>query len=112
MAETDKVTSVEYFLAPLLLAALLGGLALMLRWGFSRGGSLVRRTDDTPAARDTFGLLVDVHTTRSFSDARALVERLTAARIKATAAHTTEGWTVYVWPADEPAAREILNTPS
>jgi hypothetical protein len=104
------LTSAEYFLGPLLLAVLLGGLALMLRWTFSRGGSLVRRTDDSPAARDAFGLLVDVRTTRSYAEARTLVERLTKAGIKATAARTTEGWTVYVWPADEPTARQIVNS--
>jgi hypothetical protein len=102
------VTSVEYFLAPLVVAALLVGLTLMLRWTFSRGGSLVRRANDAPAPRDTFGLLVDVRTTGSYTEVRTMVERLTEERIRATAARTTDGWTVYVWPADEPAARRIL----
>jgi hypothetical protein len=105
------LTTIEFFAAPLIGLIIVGGLVLFLRWAFSRGDSLVRRSDTTPAPRDTFGLLIDIRTTDSYSEARRLVERLTAAKIKATAAHTTEGWTVYVWPADEAAARDIARSP-
>jgi hypothetical protein len=107
-----NVAGSEYFAAPVLVGAVLGALVLVLRWAFSRGsGSLVRRVDPHPAPRDTFGLLVDVHTTSSYDEVRRLVERLTAAKIRATAARTTEGWTVYVWPADEADAREVIRSP-
>jgi len=104
------VTSVEYFFGPLLVLALLGVLVLMLRWAFSRGDSLVRRGDRPPAEPDRFGLLTDVQSAPSYTDARKTVEALTRARIKATAARTTKGWTVYVWPADVNAARDVLRS--
>jgi hypothetical protein len=102
---------VDYFVFPVVVLAFVGGMVLLLRWAFSRGtGSLVRRVDNTPAPRDTFGVLVDVRTTGSYAEARRLVERLTERKIRATAARTTEGWTIYVWPADEAAARSHLET--
>jgi hypothetical protein len=102
----------EYFVFPIVAAALIGGVVLLLRWAFSsaKGGSLVRRTDYSPASRDSFGLLVDIHTSPTYAEARRIVERLTQQRIRATTARTTEGWSVYVWPADETAARDILST--
>ena len=104
------MTPTDYFVFPVVTLAFIGGMVLLLRWAFSRGtGSLVRRTDYSPAPRDTFGLLVDVRTAASYAEARKLVERLTEQKIRATAARTTEGWTVYVWPADESAARTLLD---
>jgi hypothetical protein len=99
----------RYFLFPVVTLALIGGMVLLLRWAFSSGsGSLVRRIDASPAPHDTFGLLVDVHTAKTYADARRSVEVLTALKIRATAARTTEGWSVYVWPGDEAAARAAL----
>jgi hypothetical protein len=99
----------QYFLFPVVTLALIGAVILLLRWAFSgTKGSLVRRTDYSPADRDTFGLLVDVHTSSTYAEARRTVSLLADRRIKATAARTTDGWSVYVWPADEPAARAIL----
>jgi hypothetical protein len=100
----------EYFAFPIVAALLIGGVVLLLRWAFSsaKGGSLVRRTDYKPADRTDFGLLVGIHTARTYADARRIAERLTRQRIRATTARTTDGWAVYVWPADEAAAREIL----
>lgn len=102
----------QYFLFPVVALALVGGMVLLLRWAFSRpkGGSLVRRTDYSPADRDRFGLLVDVQTTRTYQEARVSVTMLRDFGIKATAARTTDGWTVYVWPADEQAARGFLKS--
>jgi hypothetical protein len=102
----------EYFIFPIVAAALIGAVVLLCRWAFSpaKGGSLVRRTDYSPARRDSFGLLVDIYTARSYDDARRTAERLTDQRIRATTARTTDGWSVYVWPADEAAAREFLKT--
>jgi len=102
----------RYFVFPIVALALIGGMLLLLRWAFSgaKGGSLVRRTDYSPAARDTFGLLVDVHTSSTYADARRTVSLLGGRQIRATAARTTDGWSVYVWPADEAAAREALKT--
>ncbi|WP_433007211.1 hypothetical protein [Kribbella sp. CA-294648] len=101
----------HYFLFPLVAIALIGGMVLLTRWAFSKakGGSLVRRTDYTPAEKDTFGLLVDVSTLRTYNEARVKVSMLKDLGIKATAARTKDGWSVYVWPADEAAARGFLD---
>jgi hypothetical protein len=101
---------VEYFIGPLAVIIPLGLLVLVLRWGFSRGDSLVRRVDTRPADPKTFGLLTAVHTTKSYADARKLIEKLTGARIRATAARTTDGWTVYVWPKDVDAAQDVIRS--
>lgn len=106
------MTSDRYFLFPVVTLALIGTMILLLRWAFSgKKSSLVRRNEHYPADRDTFGLLVNVHTTTTYADARRTVARLGERRIKATAARTTDGWSVYVWPADESTARAILKTP-
>ncbi|WP_350274414.1 hypothetical protein [Kribbella sp. HUAS MG21] len=103
----------QYFLFPLVVLGLAGVMVLLCRWAFSKakGGSLVRRVDQTPADRDAFGLLVDIRTVPNYNEARVLVSRLKDFGIKATAARTTDGWTVYVWPRDEPAARGLLDAP-
>lgn len=107
-----SVSPDRYFLFPVVTLALIGTVMLLLRWAFSgKKTSLVRRNVHFPADRDTFGLLVDVHTTTTYADARRTVARLGEGRIKATAARTTDGWSVYVWPADETTARAILKTP-
>ncbi|MGW1340017.1 hypothetical protein ACWCOV_03105 [Kribbella sp. NPDC002412] len=100
----------EYFAFPIVAGLLIGGVVLLLRWAFSsaKGGSLVRRTDYKPADRSEFGLLVGIHTARTFADARQVADRLTGQQIRATIARTTDGWAVYVWPDDEAAAREFL----
>ncbi|GAA3135907.1 hypothetical protein [Kribbella aluminosa] len=101
----------DYFLFPVVAIALAGVMVLLCRWAFSKakGGSLVRRVDHTPAEPDTFGLLTDIRTVPTYNEARVLVARLKTFGIKATAARTTNGWTVYVWPHDEPAARGLLD---
>ncbi|ADB34044.1 hypothetical protein Kfla_5028 [Kribbella flavida DSM 17836] len=101
----------QYFLFPVVAIALTAGMVLLCRWAFSRpkGGSLVRRTDYSPADKTTFGLLVDVRTTSTYNEARVSVSMLKDLGIKATAARTKEGWSVYVWPADEAAARGFLD---
>ncbi|WP_112239552.1 hypothetical protein [Kribbella monticola] len=101
----------HYFLFPVVAIVLAGVMVLLTRWAFSKpkGGSLVRRTDYSPADRDTFGLLVDVRTVGSYNEARVKVTMLKNLGIKATAARTKDGWSVYVWPADEAAARGFLD---
>jgi hypothetical protein len=101
----------EYFLFPIVALAFVGGMVLLCRWAFSRprGGSLVRRIDHAPADRDTFGLLVDVKTASTYNEARVSVSMLKDLGIRATAARTKDGWSVYVWPADEASARGFLD---
>ncbi|MEU4195682.1 hypothetical protein AB0E69_27530 [Kribbella sp. NPDC026611] len=108
-----SVFAEEYFLFPVVALALAGLMVLLCRWAFSKakGGSLVRRVDTKPAERDSFGLLTDIRTVASYNEARVTVSRLKDFGIKATAARTKEGWTVYVWPRDEAAARGLLDAP-
>ncbi|WP_328519169.1 hypothetical protein [Kribbella sp. NBC_00359] len=103
----------QYFVFPVLAIALAGLMVLLCRWAFSKakGGSLVRRVDDRPAERDAFGLLTDVRTVRTYNEARVTVSTLKDFGIKATAARTKDGWTIYVWPQDEAAARGLLDAP-
>jgi len=106
-----SVTGEEYFAFPVVAIVLAGVMVLLCRWAFSKakGGSLVRRIDDRPAERDQFGLLIDVRTVASYNEARVTVSRLKDFGIKATAARTKDGWTIYVWPSDESAARGLLD---
>jgi hypothetical protein len=108
-----SVFAEQYFLFPVVVVALVGGIVLLMRWAFSRakGGSLVRRVDHRPADPGSFGLLVAVHTAKTQADAQRLVSKLTAQQIRATTARTTQGWNVCVWPVDEYSAREVLKTP-
>ena len=108
-----SVFAEQYFLFPLVAIALAGLMVLLCRWAFSKakGGSLVRRVDQRPAERDSFGLLIDVRTVRTYNEARVKVSMLKDFGIKATAARTNDGWTVYVWPRDEAAARGLLDAP-
>ncbi|MGW6277212.1 hypothetical protein [Kribbella sp. NPDC055071] len=101
----------EYFVFPLVAIALAGLMVLLCRWAFSKakGGSLVRRVDDRPAERDAFGLLIDIATVGTYNEARVAVSKLKDFGIKATAARTKDGWSVYVWPKDELAARGLLD---
>jgi len=102
----------RYFLFPVVALAFAGVMVLLCRWAFSkaRRGSLVRRIDDRPADRDAFGLLIDVRTEPTHNQARVTVSKLKDFGIKATTARTNDGWTVYVWPKDEAAARGLLDT--
>jgi hypothetical protein len=115
-----SVFAEQYFLFPVVAIAFAGGMVLLTRWAFSKakGGSLVRRTDYSPAEKDSFGLLIDVQTVQTYNEARVKVAMLKDFGIKATAARTKQdgrpgvkhGWSVYVWPADEQAARGFLNS--
>jgi len=107
-----SVFTEEYFVFPVVAIALAGLMVLLCRWAFSKakGGSLVRRVDSRPAERNAFGLLIDVRTVRTYNEARIKVSMLKDFGIKATAARTKDGWTVYVWPNDESAARGLLDT--
>lgn len=106
-----SVFAEEYFVFPVVAIALAGLMVLLCRWAFSKakGGSLVRRVDSRPAERDAFGLLIDVRTVPTYNEARVKVSMLKDFGIKATAARTKDGWTVYVWPNDEAAARGLLD---
>jgi len=88
----------------------LGGvvvLALILRWGFSRGGSVVERPV-RPGTPEEYGLLFPVAVPPSFAEGEVMRRRLEAAGVRATLAATNDGPRLMVWAGDESRARAAL----
>lgn len=93
--------------APLLALGVVGVLAVLLRWAFGRGRSLVeRRPRQGPAGE--YGLLVRVAAPATFVEAELIRRRLVDAGLRATLAPTTEGPAVMVFPEDAGTARRLL----
>lgn len=86
-----------------------GVLVLLLRWAFSRGGSVVAGRPRSGAA-DEYGLLVAVASPDTFVDGEIVRRSLEAAGVRATLAQTNDGPRVMVWPVDEARARQHLAT--
>ena len=101
--------SYSYLFGPLVAFGLVGLFALLLRWAFGRGHSLVVRSGRSGTA-DDYGLLVAVAAPPTFVEGELLRRRLEDGGVRATLAPTTEGPRVFVFPADEPAARDLLRT--
>jgi hypothetical protein len=97
----------SYAFAPLLAFALLGVLALILRWAFRHGPSLVpgRPRAGRP---DEYGLLVPVATPADAAEGAALARRLSAAGVRVTVADTVDGPRVLVFADDAERARQLL----
>jgi hypothetical protein len=98
----------SYAFGPLVALVALAALALLLRWTFSRGTSLVERRS-TPGAPTEYGLLTVVASPSTFIEAEMLRRRLLDHHIRATLAPTTEGPRVLVWPDDVAIARAVLD---
>lgn len=99
--------SYSYAVGPLIAFAGLGLLVLLLRWAFSRGGSVVA-APARPGTPEEYGLLIPVAIPATYIEGEMLRRRLEDAGIKATLAQTVDGPRVMVWPNDESAARRIL----
>jgi len=97
----------SYLGAPLVALALVGVLALLLRWSSARGRSVVA---GRPRAgrEDDYGMLVVVSAPPTFIEAEAGRARLAGAGIRATLAPTTDGPRVLVFPHDVDRAKDIL----
>jgi hypothetical protein len=102
--------SFSYAFGPVVAIVVLGLLVVILRWGFSRGGSVVA-VPPKPGTPLDYGLLVPVAEAASEQDGRAMVSRLRAAGIVAGLADTTEGRRVMVWPDDAECAEQVLDRP-
>ena len=85
----------------------IGVLVLFLRWGWSRGHSLVE-TPVRPGAMDDYGMLTAVSTPANLIEGEMLKQTLISSGIRATLALTNDGPRVMVWPEDADAARTIL----
>ena len=86
----------------------LGVMILILRWAFSRGGSVVAKPPRM-GNPDQYGLLVPVASPGNYIDGEMLRQALEQSGIRANLAQTNEGPRVMVFPRDEQKAREILS---
>ncbi|MEJ5914988.1 hypothetical protein [Pseudokineococcus sp. 1T1Z-3] len=99
--------SYSILFGPLVALVAVAVIALLLRWGWSRGHSLVPGRARAGGEGD-YGLLVPVAEPTTFVEAEALRARLEAEGLRATLAPTTDGPRVLVFPRDEHVARDIL----
>lgn len=99
--------SYSYAFGPLVALVAVLVLVLLLRWTFSRGGSLVQRRPESGSETD-YGLLTAVAKPATFVEAEMLRRRLLDHGIRATLAPTTEGPRVMVFPDDAHLAGEVL----
>ncbi len=102
--------SYSFAYGPVVAFAVVGLLALLLRWTFRRGTSLVAPRPKA-GAPDDYGLLVAVASPPSFAEAELIRARLAAQGIRATLAPTTEGPRVLVFPDEARTARALLRGP-
>ena len=94
--------------APMIAAAAVGVLALILRWAWStkRDSLLSERPRSGP---DTdYGLLIPVAAPRDDADGRRLAARLSRIGIRSTLTTTQAGLRLLVFPADAERARGVL----
>lgn len=101
------MTGLWTLIGPGVALALVGALALLLRWAFGRGGSLVTRGGHVGSASQ-YGLLVPVAAPRSPPEGTSLLRRLEAAGLRATLVQTSDGPRVMVFAQDEAMARAAL----
>lgn len=100
--------SYSYAFGPLVVGALLALLVLLMRWAFSGGSSVVRRSERRVGEPTDYGLLEAVAAPRTETEAEALRTALVGAHVHATVARTTQGLRVMVWPRDAEEAREVV----
>ena len=94
---------------PVIALVVVGVLALLLRWAFSPGHSLVERRPEV-GSPEQYGLLVPIAEPPTFVEAEMVRRRLSDAGLRATLAPTTEGPRVLVFPEDVKAARLVLKS--
>lgn len=97
----------SYAFGPLVAAAMIGVLVLLLRWAFRRGASVVAAAP-RPGTPDDYGLLVAVASPPTYVEGEIVRRRLEDTGIRATLTTTLDGPRVMVWPADAERARAVL----
>jgi hypothetical protein len=102
--------SYSYLFGPLVALAAVGVLALLLRWAFSHGHSLVERRPQQ-GDEDEYGLLVVVASPSTFVEAEVMRRTLVDAGLRATLAPTRQGPRVMVFPEEASIARGLLRSP-
>ncbi len=102
--------SFSFAFGPIVALLLVGVLALLVRWAFRRGTSVVAAP--AQAGRDgEYGLLVPIATPPTYIEGEVMRRRLEDAGIRANLASTLDGPRVMVWPQDEKRARSVLSAP-
>lgn len=102
--------SYSFLVSQLLAFAAVVMLALMLRWTFRRGRSLVASVPRTGEPGD-YGLLEPVASPASLPEAELIRARLVGQGIRATVASTTQGPRVMVFATEARTARALLKGP-
>jgi hypothetical protein len=97
----------SYLFGPFVALLVVVGLVFLLRWAFSRGGSLVERTPHAGPS-DQYGLLVAVASPPTDEDGEMLRVMLEQHGIRATLATTVDGPRLMVFQADERKARRLI----
>lgn len=99
--------SFSFAFGPLVAIALVGIFAVILRWAFRRGSSVVA-APPRPGTDDDYGLLVPVAAPPSYVEGEILRRLLEDQGVRANLATTLDGPRVMVWPIDEAHARRVL----
>ncbi len=86
-----------------------GILALILKWAFARGKSVVERTPRI-GGEDEYGALVVVASPNNHIEGEILRLKLVDAKIKTTLTQTKDGPRLFVFTNDEKIARAILKS--
>jgi hypothetical protein len=110
--ETGRVrpgSELDFIWGPGIALLVVGVLALLLRWTFSHGTSVVERPA-RPGHEDEYGALVPVAAPGSVIEAEMLRLKLVDAGIRATTASTVDGPRVLVFPEEARTARALLRS--
>ena len=113
-AQTEHVPALQsysYAYGPIVVLLTLATLVLLLRWTFSRGGSVVERRSKRGSPSE-YGVLEAVESPATYIEAEVLRRRLEDSNVKATVAMTSEGPRVMVFPEDLAIARAVLRSGS
>jgi len=86
-----------------------GILALILKWAFARGKSVIERTPRI-GGEDEYGALVVVAAPNNHIEGELLRLKLADSKIKATLTQTKDGPRLYVFARDEKIARAVLKS--
>ena len=86
-----------------------GILAIILRWAFTRGKSVVERTPKIGKA-DEYGALVAIASPSNHIEGEILRLKLEGSKIKATLTQTKDGPKLFVFARDEKIARSVLKS--
>lgn len=108
-AHTGRVpltSDLEYLVAPLVAFAVVGLLALVLRWTYGNAGS--RRAVPRPGSVGDHGLLTPMITVRDPERASDLVRTLRAEGIRASLSGPPGRQLLLVWPTEVSRAAELL----